>query len=173
MEKSGPIAKIIRMVLRKMGWDFACPRRGKVFEQTGDTFTVILDDQRVLEPLKKVPLATALPGVTVRLQVGCRVIVQWIDRDPTQPVMFIESGQAIEVSVNASAVMNLGADAAGVNIGQRSADIRLGPGSLIPAPGTYRPIVAVGDTTVNVINGAPAAITGVAPSVVTNNVVKV
>lgn len=159
-----PLHSIIRKVVARMGWPYAFPRRGKVVDQTGDTFTVSLDDAKNMEPLRQVPLATALPGVSVQLSPGAQVVVMYTDLAADSPVAFLVSGQALALTLDVAGPMRLGPS---------SGDIRLGPGSVLPVPGTYRPIVAAGDTTANVVNGAPAAITGVAPSVIANGVVKV
>lgn len=153
---ANPLAEIITKVLRRMGWDYATPRRGKVFSQSGDLLTVVLDGNDV-EPLPNVPYLSPA-GVRVTFAQGAPVLVTFIDRDPTQPVVLPFGGSALEVTI----------DAPTVKLGPSAGDVRLGPGA-----GGYRRVVAMGDTTAAVVNGSPAALSGVAPSQITNTVVKV
>ena len=143
------------------------PFEAEVLGQAGDKLELrlVLDEKlRALWELDRglqgVPLA--LQGCwAVQLQPGARVVLEFLDGDRKKPVVrSVIRGTFTEVSI----------DATSVKVGPTAADVLLGPG--LPAIG-YRPIVAKNDTSANVAIGSPAALTGVAPSVIANTVVKV
>lgn len=142
------------------------PFEAEVLAQAGDKLELrlVLDEKlRTLWELDRglqgVPLV--LQGCwAVQLAPGARVVLEYLDGDRKKPVVrSVISGTLLEATIDASSV----------KVGPTAGDVRLGPG----AAGVFRAVVAKGDLTAAAANGAPTAITGVAPSVVTNAVVKV
>lgn len=154
-----PLDEQLRELVRHLQRRYLVPMEAEVLAQAADGSLELrlLADPKRLEELE---LIRGMQGVPLALQ-GCwavklapqaRVVVEWLDGDPQKPVVrSILSGTFLEVSVDATTQIKIGATAATVALGK-----------------ALKPVASAGDTTEPVVNGNPAKIT-----VVANTVVKV
>lgn len=79
----------------------------KVVVQSADRLTVDVqpDDER-LPPMPKVPLDLGIPGGTVKIAAGARVMVGWRNGDPQQAYAFLfaHGAETFVISINAAKI---------------------------------------------------------------------
>lgn len=85
--------------------------RGAVVSQSGQTVDVKLDDPR-LPGMSALPIQVGIPGATVEMAAGARMLVAFENGDPAKPVaLFWEGAQARRISLPTD-LLELGAEGA-------------------------------------------------------------
>lgn len=85
--------------------------RGVVVAQSGQTVDVKLDDPR-LPGMSALPIQVGLPGATVELAAGARMLVGFENGDPAKPIALLWAGaQARRISLPTD-LLELGAEGA-------------------------------------------------------------
>lgn len=113
------------------------PRLGRVTGQSGASVDVELDDGWAIAG---VPLWVGLPGVTLSLANGVRVVVVWVSDDPSSPIALLcpaesQGSNSLEIAADNIELGKLGAS---LTLRARKAEV-----STIPL--TSMPVVRVGD----------------------------
>jgi hypothetical protein len=94
------LATFIRRVTGRLDYQALYP--GTVRAQDGSgRLDIELDAPTTMPPLSGVPIRHGLPGVTVRVAAGARVMVTWERGDPSRPVATLwEPGSVVDIVVN-------------------------------------------------------------------------
>lgn len=94
------LATFIRRVTGRL--DYQAFHPGTVRAQDGSgRLDIELDRPTTMPPLTGVPIRHGLPGVTVRVAAGARVLVTWERGDPARPVAALwEPGSVTDIVVN-------------------------------------------------------------------------
>lgn len=97
------LAAFVRRVTGRLDLQALYP--GTVRAQDGaGRLDIDLDAPTMMPPLTGVPIRHGLPGVTVRVAAGARVLVTWERGDPARPVAVLwEPGSVTDVVVNGGA----------------------------------------------------------------------
>lgn len=120
-----PVSSIARLVEAIMGRrvagpvDFLARYAGTVLSQSTDgaTVDVRFDDTRLASP-SAVEIRHGIPGATVKVQPGARVLVAWEGGDPTKPfVEAWEKGATVTSIVVSGATVYLGAESGAKFVG--------------------------------------------------------
>ena len=89
--------------------DYTSVYRGVVVSQSGQTVDVKLDDPR-LPGMSALPIQVGLPGATVEMAVGARMLVAFENGDPAKPIaLHWEGAQARRISLPAD-LLELGGE---------------------------------------------------------------
>lgn len=90
--------------------DYMCAYRGTVVSQTGQTVDVRMDDPRI-PGMSGIPLQPGIPGATVEVFAGARVLVAFENGDPAKPVALLwdQGAHAARVSLPAD-LLELGGE---------------------------------------------------------------
>jgi hypothetical protein len=104
------LERFVELVTQRLDRCALYPAR--VVTQAADgTLEVQLDDAR-WPTMTKVPLRTCVPGATIKIASGTRVLVGWEAADPGKPyAALFESGTLLELVVAVQTLMKLGENA--------------------------------------------------------------
>lgn len=91
--------------------DYMCAYRGTVVSQSGQTVDVTLDDPR-MPGMSALPIQSGIPGATVEVANGARVLVAFENGDPAKPVAILwdQGASAKRVSLPVTRVLELGSE---------------------------------------------------------------
>lgn len=97
------LAAFVRRVTGRLDYQALYPATVRAQDGAG-RLDVELDPPTAMPPLTGVPIRHGLPGVTVRVAAGARVLVTWERGDPARPVAVLwEAGSVTDIVVNGGA----------------------------------------------------------------------
>lgn len=131
---------LLRIIMGVVGrTDFHALYPSKVVTQNTDGTLELQPDSAKLKPISKVPIRLGLPGVTVKVAAGARVLLGFEQGDPSRPrALLWEADSMTELVITAATKVTVNAP-----------DVRLGDGT-----GT---VVRYGDS-ITVTGTAPGAL---------------
>lgn len=141
-----------------MNTDYLAQYSAELVAQNADGTLELVVESAKIPGLSKVPLRLGLPGCTVKLKRGCRLLVGWENGDPRRPYGALFSASdveelRIEASVKISVVapeVNLG-DEDGLPVARQGDIVELAVPGTIAVTGTINGVSFVG----NLVVGEP------------------
>jgi hypothetical protein len=106
----------VQRIMRRVDYFALYPSR--VVQQLADGTLDLTPEDNRLAPMQAVPVRLGLPGATVKVSAGARVLLGFEAGDPARPVATLwESGTVTELAITAGTVRFNGGDASVARVG--------------------------------------------------------